>query len=200
MLQQKVLFSPKDCSYIRSFFDESTEVEGHDTLTLIDTIGQAKYNKEIGEEEANADGTLIVRWRKDSNATWIQSEDQELKDFIVEKLSPWGIASCPTIKVMKYNVGHKLTKHLDFSKYGSQIIYRSFSAQLSGVDDYDGGILRTTGKGDGSKELGNAIMFPPTLEHEVTEITSGSRYALVIFFEEEHFENSKSLILSLIHI
>ena len=88
MFQQKVLFSPEDCAYIRSFYDNSKEVEGHDTLTLVDTIkqGRAKYNREIGEEEVNADGTLIVRWRKDSNATWIETEDQTLKDFIVDRL------------------------------------------------------------------------------------------------------------------
>ncbi len=193
MYKQEVLFSKEDCTYIRSFFDNSTEVEGHDTLTLVDTIGQAKYNREIGEEEANADGTLIVRWRKDSNATWMETEDQVLKDFIVEKLTPWGVTSCPTIKIMKYNVGHKLVRHVDFSKYGSQIIYRSFSAQLSGPNDYEGGVLKLTGREDGEKDLGNAIMFAPTYEHEITEVTKGSRYALIIFFEEKHFGTPKSL-------
>lgn len=196
MFQQKVLFSPEDCAYIRSFYDNSKEVEGHDTLTLVDTIkqGRAKYNREIGEEEVNAEGTLIVRWRKDSNATWIETEDQTLKDFIVDRLKDWGISSCPTIKIMKYGIGHKLTKHVDFSKYGSQIIYRSFSAQLSDSDEYDGGTLRMTTYGDAGRELGNCIMFPPTYEHLVTEVTEGSRYALIIFFEEEHFEQAKSII------
>ena len=196
MFQQKVLFSAEDCAFIRSFYDNSNEVEGHDTLTLVDTInqGRAKYNREIGEEEVNADGTLIVRWRKDSNATWIETEDQKLKNFIVGRLKEWGISSTPTIKIMKYGIGHKLTKHVDFSKYGSQIIYRSFSAQLSDTDEYDGGTLQMTTYGDAGRELGNCIMFPPTYEHLVTEVTEGSRYALIIFFEEEHFEQSKSII------
>ena len=193
MLKQEVLFSKEDCAYIRNFFDESTEVEGHDTLTLVDTIGQAKFNREIGEKEANADGTLIVRWRKDSNATWIESDSKVLKDFLVEKLTPWGVTSIPTMKIMKYKVGHKLVKHVDFSKYGSQIIYRSFSTQLSNPDDYDGGDLLITGHEDGMKDEGNAIMFAPTYEHEITRITRGSRYALVIFFEEEHFGTPKQL-------
>jgi len=193
MYRQQVLFSKEDCNYIRSFYDESEEVDGHDTLTLVDTIAQAKHNRELGENEANSDGTLVVRWRKDSNASWISTEDQTLKDFIVEKLSPWGVISCPTIKIMKYNVGHKLVKHVDFSKYGGEIIYRSFSAQLSGPKEYDGGVLKVTGREDGGKQLGNCIMFAPTYEHEVTEVTKGSRYALIIFFEEEHFGNSKSL-------
>ena len=49
MLQQKVLFSSEDCAYIRSLIDNADEIEGHDTLTLIDTInqGKAKYNREI---------------------------------------------------------------------------------------------------------------------------------------------------------
>jgi len=195
MLQQKVLFSSEDCAYIRSLIDNADEIEGHDTLTLIDTInqGKAKYNREIGEEEANADGTLIVRWRKDSNATWIETDDQKLKDLVVDRMSEWGITSTPTIKIMKYNKGHKLVKHVDFSKYGSQIIYRSLSAQLSDDSEYVGGDVKFTGREDGGRELGNAILFPPTFEHEITEITEGSRYSLVIFFEEEHFGNSKSL-------
>lgn len=195
MLQQKVLFSSEDCAYIRNFIDSADEIEGHDTLTLIDTInqGKAKFNKEIGEEEANADGTLIVRWRKDSNATWIETDDQELKDLVIDRLSEWGITSCPTIKIMKYNVGHKLVKHVDFSKYGSQIIYRSLSAQISESESYKGGDVNFTGIGTGKRDLGTAIMFPPTCEHEITEVIEGHRYALVIFFEEEHFGNSKSL-------
>jgi len=195
MLQQKVLFSSEDCAYIRNFIDSADEIEGHDTLTLIDTLnqGRAKFNREIGEKEANADGTLIVRWRKDSNATWIETEDQDLKDLVVNRLSVYGVTSSPTIKLMKYNVGHKLVKHVDFSKYGSQIIYRSLSAQLSEPDDYIGGNVNFTGIGTGSRDLGAAILFPPTCEHEITEVTEGNRYALVIFFEEEHFGNSKSL-------
>ena len=42
-------------------------------------------NSNNAKKEANADGTLIVRWRKDSNATWIETEDQDLKDLVVDR-------------------------------------------------------------------------------------------------------------------
>jgi len=75
-------------------------------------------------------------------------------------------------------------KHIDASNdiVNGTVRKLSFSIQLSNSDDYSGGdlILYTSNDGDNApRERGFATLFNSSILHEVTPVTSGTRYALV---------------------
>jgi len=59
------------------------------------------------------------------------------------------------------------------------------SLQLSGPDDYEGGLLeiQNVELEDQHREKGTVIVFPSSKLHRVTPVTSGKRKALVTWME-----------------
>ena len=68
----------------------------------------------------------------------------------------------------------------DFKKIWSLVV------QLS--DDYTGGDLNLyyENKVTVGKEIGNSYIFEPEIFHEVTKITKGTRWSLILFLEKEN--------------
>jgi len=95
------------------------------------------------------------------------------------------------IHLHEYNVGNKFTKHRDVY-YENQ--YYNVGVCLN--DDFDGGdfILYQPDK-IVEKKAGNIYSFKNTRLHEVTEITKGTRWALIGFYFKDNFENVKSNLL-----
>jgi len=130
------------------------------------------------------------------------------KDF-VNRLSIFNVSYINFIEKMdqanclfgcKYEVGDAFEKHRDnnSSNYDSFDISRSkrfktFIIQLSNSQDYEGGdfiVDNITAK----RAQGNCICFDSNLIHEVTKITNGNRYSLVLWLEKENFSLKHSLI------
>ncbi len=61
----------------------------------------------------------------------------------------------------------------------------SICIQLSNPDDYTGGEFefKTLENPTGYKTQGSILVFPSYNEHQITEITSGTRYSLVGWME-----------------
>lgn len=100
----------------------------------------------------------------------------------------------------KYVKGDSFEKHRDdnSSNYGSFDINRSkrfktFIIQLSNTEDYKGGdfIVDST---TANRAQGNCICFDSNLLHEVTEVTNGERYSLVLWLEKQNFNIKHSVI------
>ena len=167
-----VIFSKEECEYIKSFYQLYTEIDGMDTHTL---------------------NGIQIKFRKGSSAKFVTIDNSELRDFLLEKLSPLKIKNIPSIKIMKYGKGGSLAKHQDFSKYGVDIIYKTILVQLSESNDYIGGdlIVENTPQ---SRVIGSLTTISPTAEHEVTKLENGERYSLVLFLHESDFDITKSMI------
>lgn len=121
----------------------------------------------------------------DDNHTW-ESIDVTKKDgsrlhFNQSKRVVWGEQD-PTILlefVLKYEPGHFATLHTDsfwrWAKNG-YAAYESWITPLNG--GYEGGNLILDGDVI-EQVIGVPIKFPILTPHEITEVTSGTRYSLV---------------------
>jgi len=166
-----VIFSKEDCEYIKSVYYTENE---------IDASGIHDY------------GTVKIKFGNASSKYAI-SQNQDLIDFLLEKLKPHGVKSIPQVKFMKYGVGDNLARHTDFSKYGVDIIFKTYLFQLSAPDDYVGGDL-IVGRDVQSREQGSMCIINPTTPHEVTKVISGERLSLVIFLREKNLVFDKPII------
>lgn len=92
----------------------------------------------------------------------------------------WRLSQC-RFAMISYEVGQRMARHVDPSLSG--LVRRaSVSAQLSPGDDYTGGDPTLWPGGRpmaASRDVGTAVAFPAATEHEVGEVTSGARWALV---------------------
>lgn len=170
-----IVFSQKDCEYIKSFWDDKLATTGE------------KYTV-----EHKGDQTLVVRY--DTNGGYINFSDTLLIDFVLNKLSKTEIVSVSmgVVKIMKYVSGDYFAPHRDFTKYDNGTVYTTAIIQLSKESDYDGGTLVVNNK-PRSREQGSLIMFNSSEVHEVTHLTRGERYALVLFLYREDINRVKTL-------
>ena len=97
---------------------------------------------------------------------------------------------CRYIQHTEYNKGSFYDWHQDcFLGESQEGVYErklSFSIQLSEPDSYTGGdleftddIIFTPEEKERLRQRGTVIVFPSFLQHRVTEVTEGQRYALV---------------------
>jgi predicted 2-oxoglutarate/Fe(II)-dependent dioxygenase YbiX len=174
-----VILTKEDCEFILSNLDYSKFKQGKSTVHDIATIE--------GED-------IKVRFRKENSATFILIRDGVIMNFLFEKLkSKLNLVNLPTFKIMKYEIGDGMANHQDFDKYGASPIYKSISIQLSDSSHYTGGDLILEGQVQ-PRTQGYISIFNPTQEHGITNVISGTRLAIVIFFEEADFNISKSII------
>ena len=111
------------------------------------------------------------------------------------KGAEWGfdISSAESYQIAKYEVGDHYKPHLD--SIGTQSTRwiakdnphlhnktRKISMSLILNDDFEGGDLELFGTPKPKQEKGSMIFFPSFLAHEVTPVTKGTRYSLVLWF------------------
>tara|TARA_R100001591_G_scaffold76330_1_gene84137 strand:+ start:82 stop:675 length:594 start_codon:yes stop_codon:yes gene_type:complete len=83
-------------------------------------------------------------------------------------------------QVFRYDVGGKFDWHSDVGK-SAPTRKLAFSLQLSDSDEYEGGNLEFFGHefDKRTREKGSLIVFPSFIFHRVTQITKGTRFAVV---------------------
>jgi hypothetical protein len=167
-----VIFSKEECDYIKSFYQLYAEGDGMDIQIL---------------------NGIPIKFRKGSEAKFVVINNEELKEFLLEKLKPLKVVNIPSIKIMKYVKGGSLAQHQDFSKYGVDIIFKTILIQLSESNDYVGGDLIVDNKIQ-NRNIGSITIISPTDIHEVTTLQSGERYSLVLFLFESDFDIKKSML------
>ena len=111
------------------------------------------------------------------------------------KGAEWGfdISSAESYQIAKYEVGDHYKPHLDsIGTHSTRWIAkdnphlhnktRKISMSLILNDDFEGGDLELFGTPKPKQEKGSMIFFPSFLAHEVTPVTKGTRYSLVLWF------------------
>jgi|TARA_R110001592_G_scaffold336910_1_gene622657 PKHD-type hydroxylase len=103
------------------------------------------------------------------------------------------ISSAESYQIGKYEVGDFYDKHIDgLGTEGTKIIdpsrknlhnkTRKLSVSVNLNNDYEGGDLILYHVGPVKQKTGNITFFPSYLPHEVTPVTKGTRYSLVMWF------------------
>ena len=104
--------------------------------------------------------------------------------FILDKVADFTDIPVDRLKtplICKYEVGDYFNWHNDIMLIGDENQHTCV-VQLSAPDEYSGGGLEVDfGKNihQADRNEGRAIVFPSSLQHRVTEITKGVRYALI---------------------
>jgi predicted 2-oxoglutarate/Fe(II)-dependent dioxygenase YbiX len=166
-----VIFDKEECQYLRSFYYRELE---HSADTIQD------YTK------------VKIKF-SNSSLKYVTCKNTELLNFLSLRLKDYGVKSIPLVKFLKYKSGDHLARHTDFSKYGTDIVFKTYIFQLSDSNDYKGGDL-IVGETIQSRDLGSMVIINPTTPHEVTEVVSGERISLVLFLLEEHLNIQRTLI------
>lgn len=113
-----------------------------------------------------------------------------LRKMLLQKLSKFGVKSIPDYNmVVRYDTGEECKKHSDVGLdtiTGKRI--KTVIIQLTDEIEYSGGTLVVEGieNRNASRQQGTVIIFDSFLEHYVTEVTSGSRLAQVIWLNEDN--------------
>ena len=93
------------------------------------------------------------------------------------------------IQFTKYKVGDFFKKHTDTSKTITRKL--SLSILLSDPNDFEGGDLNLYTSSIATptkKEIGYTVIFPSYALHEVTPVTKGTRYSLVVWITGPNFK------------
>ena len=176
---------------------EKISVEGCNSI-----ISLAKERKFIDSNILNPDGANGVRVDKDTRIGKHNFNNQQwVYDLIwpymeeCNKGAEWGfdISSAESYQIAKYEVGDHYKPHLD--SIGTQSTRwiakdnphlhnktRKISMSLILNDDFEGGDLEIFGVPTPKLETGSMIFFPSFIAHEVTPVTKGTRYSLVMWF------------------
>ena len=103
------------------------------------------------------------------------------------------ISSAESYQIGKYEVGDFYKTHMDGMGTEGTILKdpkkpnlnnktRKLSMTVNLNDDYEGGDLILYDVGPVKQKTGNITFFPSYLPHEVTPVTKGTRYSLVMWF------------------
>ena len=172
MICQQKIFTKEECEKIISYSKEIKDTYD----SLIEKIPGVNY--------------FAYNIKNTEKYNWIF---HRLLNFFTES-TKLNIKKLPNIlHLHRYNENCVFVKHHD-KNYPSRIW--NVGVQLS--DDYTGGDLNLyyENKVTVGKEIGNSYIFEPEIFHEVTKITKGTRWSLILFLEYENvFEelNKKSL-------
>ena len=115
--------------------------------------------------------------------------------FLLDELKEWGVDSLPSnALVLKYSKGDKFEKHNDTGSSHTDRVY-TVVLQLSNPDEYKGGeFIIHNSNFTLSKDKGTLIMFDSNKMHEVTPVTEGVRYSIVMWLTENMISRKLNII------
>lgn len=118
--------------------------------------------------------------------------DNNILNLILNKLSIFNVKKIKEGRILRYDVGCFFNKHVDmWEKYPHR--YKTVIIQLSDSNEYEGGDM-TYGNNILDKSIGNTVIFNSDIEHGMSIIKSGTRYAFVIWLERGDFGIQKDFL------
>ena len=166
-----ILFTPEECEYIKSFYFKDEEIDSK-------------------LAEGFSKGTIKF---SNNSCKHVTSTDAELLLFLVERTSGIGVKSLEAVKFVRYTEGDYMGRHKDHSKYGADLLFKTFMIQLSDPYSYEGGNLIVENTVI-DRTQGSVCTISSTDFHEVSKVTSGERFSLVLFLTENNLQLEKNLI------
>ena len=152
--------------------------------------------KDFVESNVQMDGSNDIPTRKDdirnSSQTWVAQTKENL--WLFDKMLALTMAAnqqflfeidyFEALQLARYEEGQYYTKHIDMGAGHMGNRKLGITVQLSSPDDYEGGDLICDNNGRdfiAPRELGSVTVFPSFMPHEVTPVTKGTRYSLVVW-------------------
>jgi hypothetical protein len=173
-MEQKILFNKNECELLKSFLERKDIVK-----TTKDARGS--FNTTIGVIPPNE----IPIWFFEKIKSF------GIKEFIFENK----LAVSRSAIVNLYGTGGYFDRHRDDYPSENHWIqrYKTLVIQLSDATSYDGGDLLVN-EIPIDRQIGNVVYFNSSTYHELTKITRGVRYSLIMWFDRDDILESKSIL------
>ena len=178
ILEQKVLLTHQECQDVIA----STE-----DIWFPSMLGKDEYKPEL---------------RKSFVHNKRPRKGEALYDFIQRGLSLVSeelIAEELLVSILKYEKGGFIYKHKDDVTTGKSGTVQARYYMICLLNDtFEGGQFIAYDNSDKSynlnKQAGNILVGDPTMYHEVTEVTEGTRYNFICFVKQNQLKSKNSLI------
>ena len=178
VLEEKVLFTPEECK------------------DVIASAGEIWLPSMLGK------GNYVPSLRKSFVHNKRPKKGEDLYDLVRRGLSLLNeelIADEILVSILKYEVGGFIYKHKDDITTGKDGVRQGKYYMIGLLNiDFEGGQFIGYDDKDKeyrlTKEVGNVIIGDPTLFHEVTRVTEGTRYCLVCFITQDQLKITNSII------
>ena len=159
-------------------------------IDMINDVIEWKGGKVVRDD---ADGELDESIRVVEQSS-VMRDYLDWKSFILKRMQSYhdelGIEILPDFYILKYTKGSKYDPHVDRGKFYEDR-QKTIVIQLSDESDYEGGSLIV---GDGgwetTKEQGALITFDSGKTHWVSELLSGTRYAIVMWITDSNMKKT----------
>lgn len=168
---QGVIFTPEECDF---FIEHLSKNEWFSGQAYSDSEGWFDDNNFSRRKEKFIDLD-----------DWINPLKCTARDFWTKKMSHWVRNFPQQVKLLKYNKGDFLKRHIDSGK-GPILEQRQWSlmVQLNDESEYTGGDF-TVGDFIMPKQKGFCCLFNGgSVFHEVKPVTSGTRLSFITWFAE----------------
>lgn len=131
--------------------------------------------------------------KRDKGRICILNNNDKLKEFILNKLKPIGLQTIPDIHILKMGKGDVIKPHTDSIGDIKDQNFKTINILLSDANEFGGGDLKIYDKIE-HKELGYTSVYRRTDTHEITEITHGIRWGVIIFCKYSNFHICKNIL------
>ena len=183
-----------------SFWFWEAELSPQECQSIIDfSFSDEKSSEGMAR---NKEGEMSVDFdRRKTRVNWAGPNTPVFKtiyDYIASanKQAGWNydISGMEDVQIGKYQDGGHYTWHADIDPPCDQNFQRklSCSVQLSDENTYEGGDLVFQDSGGDEytacRKQGSIVVFPSTLRHKVTPITSGTRFSAVAWMRGPAFK------------
>ena len=164
MIEQKILFNKSECQ------------------SILDLTGDWVINDKYKKSDFNE-----PTYDRINEECYIDS--YSIKSLMLNKLKEFSIIDIPdNFKILKYNTGGKFGLHKD-SGWNYPSRKKTLIIHLSNQSDYSGGNM-FVGDTIFHNTLGSCIVFDSNEYHELTEVTSGTRFVAVMWLDSNHLLNT----------
>jgi hypothetical protein len=171
-----VIFTTDECNYIKTFWN---------TVPTIESGGRHPFFLNGNKININSESSGHINYF---------DETHELFNFVLNRFKKINVKKFSSaIKITRYNQGDFFLPHKDFQHYENGELSRTIVVQLSDSNDYCGGDLIVENIPQ-TRNIGEYITIKASQLHEVTQITSGIRYGLVIFLLNDDMNFPKTII------
>lgn len=172
LFKQKVLFTKEECNSI---------IESYSSLPIDGRINSKLSTYDWIDLNKNDD-----RWILDRFIKWVEAE-------VGCKIDWDANLDSDEFYFQTYKIGDKFGKHTD------SIYNRVYTAGLLLNNSFEGGDFLVNTSFDNyelfENKIGNCYIIESMLNHELTEITGGTRNVVLIFFKKSQIQFNQSMSL-----
>lgn len=180
----------KDMLAWYNFLNSLNQAELNEIEELFNT--HISHAGEIEGDDASYRNSQIAWVGLNNKTKWLY---QKLTEMIAEANTQWGFelhSLTDDIQLTKYEApsGH-YGWHQDIGSGELSLRKISLVMQLSSPDEYEGGELQLNVGGrivSCPRGLGDVIIFPSYMLHQVTPVTKGTRKSIVLWAGGEHYK------------